>query len=158
MTIGWKHAWVRRRRAVALVACAVWLVGLELGPNLHLALHDALAAHDHGGPPTPKFRVEPSRKHAERVAKGQPHRHGDVVHHHGADERAPADDPPPERDHAGGLAHRDDLFAAAPFVLVTPAPVDPPGVVIEATALLDGTWRAAPVAAARGPPATHAPA
>jgi len=37
------------RRRVAVLACLVWLFGVELLPDLHLALHDRIGAHVHDG-------------------------------------------------------------------------------------------------------------
>jgi hypothetical protein len=36
------------RRALALWAMLLWLLGFELAPGLHLGMHGSLAAHSHG--------------------------------------------------------------------------------------------------------------
>jgi len=41
------HRQQERRARIALALCLVWLVGFELGPWLHIALHDHLAPHHH---------------------------------------------------------------------------------------------------------------
>jgi hypothetical protein len=150
------HALARRRRTLAWVACAVWLIALELGPDLHLALHDALAAHEHRDNAT-RYRVEATPK-----ARARTHRHGTVVHVH-SHEHAPADrrerDPSPgarapyDRDHAGGLAHRADLFPpAAPPPEAPRSFVLPELLEIERAARGLASLPASP-AKARGPPA-----
>lgn len=73
------------RRALALWAVALWLLGFELAPNLHLGFHGRLAAHSH----------RPANAHGERRESGRDathhdhghgdHHHGDAQHHHDAD-------------------------------------------------------------------------
>jgi len=41
------HRREERRARIALALCLVWIVGFELGPWLHVALHDHLAPHHH---------------------------------------------------------------------------------------------------------------
>ena len=41
------HRQQERRARIALALCLVWIVGFELGPWLHVALHDHLAPHHH---------------------------------------------------------------------------------------------------------------
>ncbi len=46
---------------MAAAACCMWLLGFELLPNLHLALHDHLASHTHGGEPDAGAGIEGPR-------------------------------------------------------------------------------------------------
>jgi hypothetical protein len=39
----------RRRRRYAVVACVLWLLGIEVLPNLHLTFHDDDHTHGHAG-------------------------------------------------------------------------------------------------------------
>jgi hypothetical protein len=131
----------RRTRTIAIVACLLWLGGIELLPNLHVALHDSLAPHTHtdGG-------IVFTVTYGE-----QPHVHADGTIHRPL---------PPTRDRAalrthhgdGGLAHHAAAIAPVVPPSIHPLPIDRrPTVVIVAIALelrsLD------PLAAtARGPP------
>jgi len=38
-----------RLRALATCAVTVWLLGFEIGPNVHVGLHAHLAPHHHDG-------------------------------------------------------------------------------------------------------------
>ena len=35
------------RRRIAFAICALWVLGFEVGPGLHVALHDHLPTHTH---------------------------------------------------------------------------------------------------------------
>ena len=76
---------LRRRdvRLGAAVALVVWVVGLELFPTVHLATHDDVPVHSHGG----------------------------VVHHHESDERASVDPESVDVDHGGGTSHGEGSVA-----------------------------------------------
>ncbi|MCG8421627.1 MAG: hypothetical protein MJE77_27215 [Proteobacteria bacterium] len=37
-----------RQRRFALLACALWVLGFEVAPNLHIGFHDLFADHHHG--------------------------------------------------------------------------------------------------------------
>ena len=139
----------RTRARLALIACVLWLVGVEIMPGLHEALHDHLAAHTHdGGGMVVKvsFGSEPT------------HRHADGTIHRGADPR-----PGKQRDTLLGnlLAHGQNSLehhaaalqpTAAP--IVHPLPVDRRPTTVVAVAAPTLVSRSVPEAAARGPPAT----
>lgn len=152
----------RRHRAgrarVALIALAIWLVGVELGPDLHLALHRHLAAHRHDGD-----AVVSDGGGRVRVHVGADHRHGpdgeDIW-----DEPSAAGPPTMGRAAERGvhsqaphgqhsLAHRGLALAPPPPPVVTPF-------VAWTVRAATPPWRArivsaptVPPAAARGPPA-----
>ncbi len=109
---------LRRRRVLAGAAAALWMLGFELVPGLHMAVHDRLASHDHAD----------SHGHALHTGPGhdRPGHHGrdrrdDRDHAHGHDH---ADGQP--ADHGHGVDHGHELAAnAAPAGLAThPAPFD----------------------------------
>jgi hypothetical protein len=119
------------REIPALIACAVWLLGFEAAPVLHVAQHADLAPHAHGSAPA----------HAHGHAhEGGPHRHDAA--------------PEPEPEHGeGSLLHRGLAAHTAPPAVPE---VDPPWSV---TVLPRVEAPAAPPAPdptpprARGPPA-----
>lgn len=79
----------------ALIACLLWLVGVEVMPAAHLALHDA-ASHHHDG---------------EQIVAD----HGDEDHHDVDREVAQDELDHPEHDHGGGgLAHHATALAPPP--------------------------------------------
>lgn len=147
-----------RRARVALIALAIWLVGVELGPDLHLALHRHLAAHRHEGD-----AVVADAGGRVRVHVGANHRHGpdgeDVWDEPGLG-GAPRTGKVAERgvrSHAPhgqhSLAHRGLALAPPPPPVVTPF-------VAWTVRAATPPWRAriviaptVPPAAARGPPA-----
>ena len=47
------------RRVTAVWLCLAWLVGFELGPDLHQAMHPRLAAHHHDGDHRPQTTPVP---------------------------------------------------------------------------------------------------
>jgi hypothetical protein len=51
----------RRRRLLAGSAVALWMLGFELIPGLHIAVHDRLASHDH---------ADAHGSHADALADG----------------------------------------------------------------------------------------
>jgi hypothetical protein len=122
-----------RRVLLALLGAILWLGGVEVGPNLHLALHDQLAAHVHEGDST----VFAHEGHVHRAPK-RPRSDRDLALRleHGAH----------------SLAHHSvALHAAAPPMLqALPVNVTPTIVVDIAIAAPDSRSLAHPVA--RGPP------
>ncbi len=140
----------RHRRAIALIVGVLWLLGVEVLPNLHLAVH----ADDH--------------THASdgTITQAGEHRHGDRVHVHGkpASEKKQTKRKQQRRDQlafddvelahdAAGLAHHAiALHQPAPPVLA-PLAVDSPSLVVEHP--VDGlaTSFALHRPQARGPPA-----
>ncbi len=100
------------RRQLALALVTIWMVGFELLPNLHVALHDELPCHSHGaaagGVADSGTRV--------RVYFGGEHSHAD---HHHEDSSSP------------GLAHQLALHhprvATGDLIVVTPSRPAQPG-------------------------------
>lgn len=81
---------MNRRRAIAIVACTLWLFGVEALPNLHLGTHRDDHTHTVDG---------------AIVHRGE-HRHGDTVHSH-------TPDPKPTRRHLPQLAFDEVSFSHA---------------------------------------------
>ena len=133
----------RTARTIALVAAVLWLVGVELVPNLHLALHDSLAAHSHDGDTT----------------VFSPHRHADGTEHrvvmragHRVRTRS-AHDLALQLEHgAHSLAHHAAALQPAPAAILAPLPIDRRAVVFDQIAIIEPSSRALPPALARGPP------
>jgi hypothetical protein len=146
------------RRRLAVMACLVWLLGVEILPDLHLATHAWLPAHHHDGdaPVSTELAVT---VHSDATVAA--HAHEGVLHRHGGSpthtrpvgdgversDRAPA---PGHGQHS--LAHHALALAAPAPVVVHPLPVDHVVVpVSHAVAQLVAT-APAPDAAARAPP------
>ncbi len=146
-----------RRRVFAMITCLLWLLGVEVLPNLHLATHDA-STHEH----TPSGTIV-------TVTFGTAmHAHDGSVHAHDAADRAAeltrqaareqhrnelAIDGPVSRHVASGLAHHAVALHAPPPPLLAPLPVVQ--LVTNVVALPVGRVDVAFVATAdaRGPPA-----
>jgi hypothetical protein len=134
----------RTARRFALVALLVWLIGVEVGPDLHLALHDVLAPHTHAGDVT----VFAAHRHAdgsvhELAAVPRPKRARRAAEHELALRLAHG---------AHSLAHHAAALPPAPPLILAPLPVDRlplPVVPARIDALVSC---AAPLATARGPP------
>jgi hypothetical protein len=146
-----------RRRRVALSLAILWIVGFELMPWAHIALHDHLA-HNH---------------HDENGADVLDEKHDDdrdaAVDEHGVpvalggepdeDEDAPLNDG--EQRLLDALAHGAHSFAhhgiAVPVpapVMTAPLPVDRRPITIEIAEAPAWVSAAVPEASARGPPAS----
>jgi|GEM_PF-3190530 len=135
----------RELRIAAVIACALWLLGVELAPGLHVALHARLARHVHDAEPGPVVTV-----HFDDAW----HAHGGSAHSHGF--TPPLDDPDPissgfhapvpfDPGHAGhSLAHRALALASPPIVQTAPLQVP--------RAILPVTHRIARLSAAIPPP------
>jgi hypothetical protein len=129
-------------RTLALAALVLWLAGVELVPNVHLALHDALAEHVHEG---------------DVMVFAHGHVHRAISTHRGA--RAPRDKRAADRDlalrlahGAHSLAHHAAALQPAPVPILAPLPVDRrPLILAECTIVAPGA-RPLPHANARGPP------
>lgn len=148
---------------MALMACALWLAGVELMPALHQALHHRLGAHRHDGDSIVALSTETKfstifETASHRHADGSLHTHpagSDDPHRHRRTKRIGDEvciDPPSEAGHASGLAHHAAALAPAAPPVTQPLPVDRrPTLVADAIArtLID---RAPPAALARGPP------
>ena len=159
------------RRVTAIWLCLAWLLGFELGPDLHQAMHPRLAAHHHDGDRVdgPVIAVH---------VDGEVHHHGGVAHQHalsggpvarpspvgsspdgsptrdarlpGAHELVPAHPAPGHGAHSA--AHRGLAIATAPPVVTAPLPVVRTLVPTAAPASGSRTDAPTPAAAARGPP------
>jgi hypothetical protein len=74
-----------RRRALALWCVALWLLGFELAPNLHLGFHGELPDHSHRSAHAPgEHHESPDAAHHEHHHEhghGEHHHHGAVDHH-----------------------------------------------------------------------------
>jgi len=139
----------RSRARVALVACALWLAGVEALPALHEALHGQLAPHrhDNGAIVTVSF--------ADTT-----HRHPDGTIHfasaaprgrrpHASDGQPHATD---AADHAGGLAHHAAALAPAAPPITHPLPIDRRPITLAVRERIDWVRRDPLAATARGPP------
>ncbi|MBA3455138.1 MAG: hypothetical protein H0T42_18760 [Deltaproteobacteria bacterium] len=146
-----------RRRVIATIACVLWLLGVEVLPNLHLSSHDA-STHDH----------TPSGMIVTVTFGAAAHAHDGSVHSHDAADRAaelaqhaareqPRDelaiDDPVSTHVASGLAHHAVALHAPSPPLLAPLPVV--RLVTNTIALPVGRLQVAFVATAdaRGPPA-----
>jgi hypothetical protein len=138
------------RRVLAWWAAALWILGFEVAPNVHLGLHGVIAVHSHGA--------------AATEDRGHDHDH-DHDHGHAHDEAD--DEPAPLGADATGrfvakradlqhgahaLLHRGIAIAVPPAAMpdVASAPlVDADLFVAPSDALVDG---ATVLSRARGPP------
>jgi len=140
------------RARLALVACALWLTGVEVMPALHEAMHGRLATHRHDSGSIVTVSFEDTT-----------HRHPDGTIHFVAPNRASrqaAHDGNPHATaarraagHADGLAHHAAALMPAAPPVTQPLPTDrrPTRLAIAcAVELVAGDPLAA---AARGPPA-----
>lgn len=126
---------MRRRALLALVGAILWMAGVELVPNLHLALHDSLAAHVHEGDTT-VF----AHGHAHRVTQK-------------CDRRAAEQELALRLQHgAHSLAHHGVAIKSTPPPLLAPLPIDRRAQVFAEIAIIEPASRTAPTAQARGPP------
>lgn len=141
-----------RRRVLAIVACLLWLGGVELLPALHQASHADAAPHTHtadGMVITVSFGEAPHR-HDD----GSVHRHEDARIRYGRvkprhDQRSRLRD---QLDHAAGLAHHALALRAAAPPVTEPVPVDRLVIFIEPATERLLVSATVPEAAARGPP------
>jgi hypothetical protein len=138
------------RARLALVACVLWLTGVEAFPALHEALHDRLAAHrhDHGSMIVVASFEDTTHRHPDGSIHYVAPRHKPTAR--------PANDGRPRAtapsDHADGLAHHAAALAPAAPPVTQPLPVDRRPIEVAmapSLALIDTT---PPAASARGPP------
>ena len=123
---------MRRRVLLTLVVAMVWLLGVEVAPNLHLALHDVLAAHVHEGDAT----IFEHDGHTHRIAKHRSAHDLALELEHGA--------------HA--LSHHHVALHPAPVPVLAPLPVNVAPTIVEHAAIIEPRSRALVRAIARGPP------
>jgi hypothetical protein len=133
----------RTAPALALIAAVLWLVGVELVPNLHLALHDSLAAHSHEGDTT----VFSPHRHADGSEHRVVMRAGHRVHTRSAHDLAL------QLEHgAHSLAHHAAALQPAPAPVLAPLPIDRRPTEAAQIAIIEPSSRVVPRATARGPP------
>ena len=144
-----------RRRYLAIVACLLWLAGVELLPALHQGFHAGSAPHTHAanglvltvsyGGSVHRHADGVEHSHGEPIAK-----YGPVVPRHDGKSRLEADS-----DHAAGLAHHALALIAAPPPITQPVPVDRSIVFVEPASVRALASATVPEAAARGPPVSE---
>lgn len=135
---------------MALVACALWLGGVEALPALHEALHGELAPHHHDGDAIVTVSFEDT---THRHPDGSIHFVSPRAHRGGKPVR---DGRPRVADlagHAAGLAHHATAIAPAPPPILHPLPVDRRPQPVAAEVAVDLVSRDPLAASARGPPA-----
>jgi hypothetical protein len=121
----------------------LWILGIEILPNLHVALHDRLAAHTHtaGGIVFTVTYGEPVHVHADgtvhRPAPARPTRDRDAIGNHHGD---------------GSLAHHAAAIAPVPPPVTQPLPVDRRATFVAIAIAADLVSIDPLAAAARGPP------
>ena len=125
---------MKRRALLAFVGAVLWLGGVEVVPNLHLALHDSLAAHVHEGD-----RTIFEGTHEHRVVRTRDARRHDLALRleHGAH----------------SLAHHGLAMQPAPVPVLAPLPVDRRPTFLQELAIVELHSRVVPRAKARDPPA-----
>ncbi|HET9622557.1 MAG TPA: hypothetical protein VFP84_14395 [Kofleriaceae bacterium] len=138
-----------RRAKLALIACLLWLAGVEALPAVHEATHAHFAPHRHvaGSIVVSSFEdtthrhpdgtihfVAPGAKH-KRAADGRAHVRGDLGH-------------------ADGLAHHAAAIAPAAPPVTKPLPVDRRPIVLAVSERVEPVAIDPLAAVARGPPAS----
>jgi hypothetical protein len=158
---------LRGRRAYALFACVLWLVGVEVLPNLHLAFHDASAPHEHTATATVVIVSYATVDH--RHADGTVHSHAASLEDLPQLERSPAPprarprhrdrgqlaiERPAETHAATGLAHHALALHEPPPPLLDPVAPLPIGTDVVFALHGRPAIAFAGSALARGPPAS----
>ncbi len=122
----------------------LWIVGIEILPNLHVALHDRLGAHTHtaGGIVFTVTYGEPVHVHADgtvhRPSPTRPTTDRDAIGNHHGD---------------GSLAHHAAAIAPVPPPVTKPLPVARHATFVAIAIAVDLVSIDPLAAAARGPPA-----
>ena len=135
---------MRARRVYAVTALVLWLLGVEVLPNLHLAFHGDDHTHgEHGEIRSYEQRLAHALAHAE----GEAHDHRRSTHG-----REAQIDLAPHGHAAGGIAHRAIALLDPPPPITTPvaAPLAEAWQHAEPAARIAAAWRSRPTA--RGPP------
>src|SRR5262245_15748294 len=104
----------RQRRAFAVAACVLWLLGVEVLPNLHLAVHHD--DHTHAAYGTLGFTDDDDHEHDADHADHD-------VDHGDADHDIELDHPEPERHAAGGISHHAVALHHPPPLPLAPVEV-----------------------------------
>jgi hypothetical protein len=137
---------------MALAACLLWLVGVEVMPALHEGMHDRLAPHRHdSGAIVPVVMVS---------FEDTTHRHPDgSIHFVAPRSRAPGKPPRDGRPrasdpthHADGLAHHAAALAPVPPPITQPLPIDRRPITLTVARSIELVARDPLAATARGPP------
>jgi hypothetical protein len=143
-----------RRARLALVACVLWLLGVEVLPAVHEAVHDHFAPHTHvaGSIVVSSFEetthrhpdgtihfVAPRAKAKKRAPDGRAHVASDLGH-------------------ADGLAHHAAAIAPAAPPITRPLPVDRRPLVAAIARGVDLVSLDPLAAVARGPPSSSSSA
>ena len=129
------------RRRLALAAALLWLLGIELLPNLHVALHDDLAPHTHvaGGIVFTVTYGEPIHVHPDGTIHrpARPTRDRDAIGTHHGD---------------GSLAHHAAAIAPLPPPITKSLPIDRHAMIVAIATGVDLVSLDPLAASARGPP------
>ncbi len=146
--IGRKPHVQRRRRWFAATACVLWLLGVEVLPNLHLAFH--ADDHTHGADGTivhvvhDEHEHEHEHEHDHHAAHADAHHdaHADAHHDHDHDAAPAGHRPHRERtDGASALDHAPSAHAAAGVAHHAIALHRPPPPLLEPLPVLRAAWR-----------------
>ncbi len=146
----------RRRRWFAATACVLWLLGVEVLPDLHLAFHADDHTHGHDGAIHHLAAHDHDAAHAAHDHHDHDHGHGAVTpEHRWRRDRTdgPSFDHAPSVHAAAGVAHHAIALHRPPPPLLEPLPVPRAAWRLEREpeAPFHGALRARPNA--RGPPA-----
>jgi hypothetical protein len=122
-----------RRVVLALLGAILWLGGVEVVPNLHLALHDQLAAHIHEGDST----IFAHEGHVHRAPKRPRSTHDLALRlEHGAH----------------SLAHHSTALHVPSAPVLAAVPIDVRPIVVADLAVVAPDSRSLSRPSARGPP------
>jgi hypothetical protein len=140
------------RQRIALALCVLWLVGFELMPWLHVALHDQLVPHTHDASGAVVLTEDAPHEHVHtHVYPRPPQAHH---HHHGADDLTRLADRLAHGAHA--LEHHGIAVPVPGPVWLTPLPVDRKPTHLEVVAIARLVSLELARAVARGPPSIAA--
>ncbi|MBV8762748.1 MAG: hypothetical protein JO257_36020 [Deltaproteobacteria bacterium] len=152
-----------RRRRVALSLAILWIVGFELLPWAHIALHDHLAHHHHDENGADVLDEKPAGHDDDHDSAVDEHGVPIALHDHGDDDDDDDDHAPLTAGehqllealaHAGhSLAHHGIAVPVPAPAMTAPLPVDRQPIAIEEVAVPAWVSAAVPLASARGPPA-----
>jgi hypothetical protein len=139
------------RQRIALALCVLWVVGFELMPWMHVAMHERIAPHYHDANGTTIY-----------LAEGAPEPAGGHVHTHvypRLPEHHAKHKPDGQSRLVGALHHGENTLAhhgiavpVPPPVWLTPLPVDRRPLTLARVVAHEPISREAVRAVARGPP------
>jgi hypothetical protein len=147
----------RARARLAIVACALWLGGVEVMPALHEATHGQLGPHRHdaGSIVTVSFDDTTHRHPDGTIHFASPKSRPARPQHAGKTWRGMHDGRPQARDaaqHADGLAHHAAALAPVPPPVTRPLPVDRRPFAVAIARSIELVASDPLAATARGPP------